>query len=162
MMLGSFPMGWVVLVICLPRLSYPRSQPRQPICRLRFRLLDRGQLGQGMDLREELLFPGSRADKSGQRNAGDALFAAARGNLADTLAHESGGINRPFANDNEIRRVEMPLDRRLPGKQIKPGSAPRAKNPPKANAHPARRTRARYPRQIAPEIFLNHLRQPPS
>ena len=103
MILGSFPERWLVLVTCLPRSCYPRRQPLQPICRLRFRLLDRSQLGQGMRLSEEPSFPGARADKPGQCNAGDALLAAARGDLANTFAHECGGIDRAFTNDDKIR-----------------------------------------------------------
>ena len=95
------------------------------------------------------------ADHAGQADAGNLQLAAAPRDLAHALAHQRRAINGALPGDHQIRRAQTPLQRRLPGKQIKPRLQLRAQKCQQAKPQPARGAGARLAREIAPELPLN-------
>ena len=113
-----------------------------------------------MHLSKECRCSWAGADHARQANAGNLPLAAAQRNLAHALAHQRGAIDGPFRGNHQVRCAQMPIQRRLPGKQLKPRLQFRTQKCHQPKAQPTRGAGPRLPRDVASELLLKHACQP--
>jgi hypothetical protein len=95
-------------------------EPFEPERWSRLCLFHRGQVCKSANLGKVSMRVSASGHAAAYAETGNFKFATQTGDFANSLAHECGVINAPFAGNDKVRPAQMRLEICTAGKEVKP------------------------------------------